>query len=107
VASSDDLHVAKQDAGLSCIAPSEGRYVVELRETAYRGNNESTYRLHVGGFPRPAMVFPPGGRAGEEVEVRWIGGEATGGTAKVTLPEAAGSTFEYFPEDDRGTAPSP
>src|SRR5690606_20828287 len=44
VASSDDLHVAKQDAGLSCLAPSEGRYVVELRETAYRGNNESTYR---------------------------------------------------------------
>lgn len=108
IAKCDDWPLLKQDAALSLLAPSDGKYVVELRESAYRGNGNSAYRLHIGKFPRPLAVYPPGGRVGEKLVVKWIGDAAGDAGEEVTLTETPTSNFGYFPTSaDRGTAPSP
>src|SRR5690606_40904 len=73
LAKCDDWALLQQDACFSIIAPADGKYLLELRESAYRGSDQATYRLHVGKFPRPLAVYPPGGRAGETIQVEWRG----------------------------------
>ena len=58
---------------MSVIAPADGKYIVQVRESAYRGNAVCHYRLHVGTFPRPLSVYPLGGKPGEEVAFRFLG----------------------------------
>ncbi len=73
IAVADDTPLIRQDAATSVIAPADGKYIIEVRDSAYGGNGNCRYRLHVGSFPRPLAVYPPGGKAGEEVEVTFIG----------------------------------
>src|SRR5207248_3079841 len=73
LATSDDTALFKQDGCLSIVAPSDGKYVIQVRESSYQGNPGCHYRLHVGTFPRPTAVFPPGGKPGDEFEVRCVG----------------------------------
>jgi hypothetical protein len=51
-----------QDCLASLVAPEDGKYIIQVRESAYGGNGSCTYRLHIGDFPRPTAVFPPGGK---------------------------------------------
>src|SRR5258708_22325263 len=53
VAVADDTWLGMQDPFLSVLAPSNGTYLVELREITYGGNDNYHYRLHIGNFPRP------------------------------------------------------
>ncbi|TWT37336.1 putative subtilase-type serine protease precursor [Posidoniimonas corsicana] len=103
IAHCDDAAAAHQDAFLSITAPKTGRYLVRLRESAYRGDDNCIYRLHIGDFPRPAAVFPPAAGRGEEVTVRWI--DAGGGEQQVRMPPE-GDEYAYWAEDERGVAPS-
>ena len=56
-----------------------------VNTTAYSGNNH-TYRLHVGTFARPAAVYPPGGKIGEALQVKFIGDPAGDFSQKLKLP---------------------
>ena len=60
-------------SGERVIAPEDGTYIIVARESAYAGNANCLYRLHVGNFPRPTATVPAGGKVGETVAVRWIG----------------------------------
>ena len=75
-----------QDAAISAVVPQDGSYLIEVRESSFGGSDRCRYRLHVGTFPRPLAVFPPGGRPGESLEVRWLGDAAGPWTEKITLP---------------------
>src|SRR6266852_1187699 len=86
LASSDDSPLLGQDAVASVVIPADGTYVVQVRESAYGGNGACNYRLHVGTFPRPTAIVPAGGKLGEEVEVRFIGGQAGEIQHKFKLP---------------------
>ena len=57
----DDAALLQQDCLCAILAPEDGTYVIEVRESAYGGSDLCKYRLHVGSFPRPTAVFPPGG----------------------------------------------
>lgn len=106
LAAVDDSPLLRQDAHASIIVPEDGRYIVEVRDSGYGGNGNCRYRLHVGKFPRPSGVFPAGGKAGEEVEFRFIG-DATGPfTQKVTLPSDGRSEMMLFAQDENGICPS-
>lgn len=107
LAACDDAELLRQDACASIIAPKSGKYFVSVRDSAGGGNSACGYRLHIGQFPRPAAVFPPGGRPGETIQVRWIGDPRGERTATIALPADGRETFEYFPEDEQGVAPSP
>ena len=77
---SDDAALVWQDGFASIIAPEDGKYIIQVRESAYAGNGGCLYRLHVGNFPRATALLPAGGKLGEKLSVRWIGdpaGEAT------------------------------
>ena len=53
IASSDDSALLRQDSTCQVIAPEDGSYYVQVRESSYGGNGNCRYRLHVGTFPRP------------------------------------------------------
>ena len=116
LAGADDTPLVWQDAALSAIVPQDGTYFIEVRESSFGGSNRCRYRLHVGTFPRPLAVLPPGGRPGESLEVRWLGDAAGPWTEKITLPASTGvaagasgvspTAFGLLAHDDRGTAPS-
>ena len=64
LAHADDTTLLMQDGFISMLAPKDGSYIIQVRETSYGGRPEFAYRLHVGMFPRPTAVYPPGGQAG-------------------------------------------
>lgn len=103
VTEADDSPLLGHDGFFSILAPTDGTYTIEVRDVIYSGNNHA-YRLHVGDFPRPAVVFPPGGRAGETIEAKFIGDPAGDFTQSVTL--AAQPKFGALPERDGKVAPS-
>lgn len=104
LARSDDAPLLNQDCLCTIVAPEDGRYVIQIRETSYRGTG--AYRLHVGSFPRPTAVYPAGGKPGETLQVRWIGDAAGEWTSEVTVPEASDEEVGLLAQDDRGIAPS-
>jgi hypothetical protein len=104
---SDDSPLLGQDAVASVIVPADGRYFVQVRDSAYGGNGSCHYRLHVGTFPRPLGLLPAGGRPGEDLKVRFLGDVA--GEFLQTVHVAAGPsrTFGLWAQDKEGIAPSP
>jgi hypothetical protein len=102
----DDAALLQQDCLCAALAPDDGKYIIEVRESAYGGSDICKYRLHVGSFPRPTAVFPSGGRPGEVTPLKWLGDPQGAWDAPMTLPTGA-AVAELFAQDDRGMAPSP
>src|SRR5262245_61120448 len=106
LSSSDDNALVWQDGIASIIAPEDGKYIIQVRESSYAGNGACLYRLHVGQFPRPLAVLPAGGRPGETLEVKFLGDVAGERVETITLPSAAAARFGLFAKDERGVSPS-
>jgi hypothetical protein len=107
LAKSDDAPFVSQDCLASLTAPRDGKYIVQLREVAFGGNDNCTYRLHIGTFPRPIAVYPPGGKPGETLGVRWIGDAAGEFSQTITLPSDGKSEAAIIAQDVHSLAPSP
>jgi hypothetical protein len=107
LASSDDAALIWQDGFASVIAPEDGKYIVQVRESAYAGNGSCIYRLHVGNFPRSTGVLPAGGKLGEKLTVRWLGDPSGEAKTEVTLPTANDPNFGLNRQDQRGISPYP
>jgi hypothetical protein len=105
LSANDDTALALQDAFASVVAPEDGKYIVEVRESAY--GNGSRYRLHVGTFPRPTAVYPAGGKLGEATDVRFLGDPTGDIAAKVALPTRFDNDFGVFASDASGVSPTP
>jgi hypothetical protein len=103
----DDNPLFRQDPFVTLVAPADGVYVVQVRETNYDGGDNCRYLLHIGTFSRPAAVFPAGGPAGTEVTVSYWGDAAGDRTQTLKLPPA-GTPFELYPSDGiTPAAPTP
>lgn len=107
LASSDDAALMRQDSFVSFVAPEDGTYIIQARESAYAGNANCLYRLHVGNFPRPTATIPSGGKYGDTVSVKWIGDPLGEMTSSVQLPSTPLRGFGLIAHDERGTAPYP
>jgi hypothetical protein len=107
LASADDTALLMQDPFLTVLAPEDGTYVIQVRETSYGGGENGAYRLHVGSFPRPLSVFPAGGRPGEEVEVTFLGDVGGPIKQKIRLPDAPSEKYGVYAEHDGQSPPSP
>ncbi len=106
LASADDTALLKQDAFVSVVAPKDGSYIIQVRETSFGGGGESRYRLHVGTFPRPRGIYPSGGPAGQAVPVQFIG-DVLGPIAKtLQLPAAPSEDFLVLVDHNGQTPPS-
>jgi len=106
LAAADDTPIVKQDAVAAIVAPEDGKYIVQVRDSSYGGNGSCMYRLHVGTFPRPTAVYPAGGKLGEETEVKFLGDPAGEIVQKIKLPAEPVLNFGLFAEADGGIAPS-
>lgn len=107
LASSDDAALIWMDGEASVLAPEDGKYIIQVRESAYAGNGACLYRLHVGNFPRPTGTIPGGGKIGEAVDVKWVGDVSGETTTKVTLPATPVRDYGVVAQDDKGIAPHP
>ncbi|HEX7899858.1 MAG TPA: pre-peptidase C-terminal domain-containing protein [Planctomycetota bacterium] len=103
---SDDTALFLQDSVASIVVPEDGDYVIRIRESSYGGSGDSHYRLHIGTFPRPQAVYPAGGKAGEEVEVTFLGDVQGPLKQKFTLGVPT-EKFAAVAKDDGGSSPSP
>ena len=72
ITASDDSVFLQQDCLCSMVAPAKGRYIIEVRESSFGGNDQCKYRLHVGGYPRPVAILPSGGPAGQPLTATCI-----------------------------------
>lgn len=104
LSASDDSPLLWQDGVASIIAPADGKYIVQVRDSAYTGSGE--YRVHIGNFPRPLATLPAGGKVGESTAVRFLGDVSGEWTETVPLPALLRSDFGLFAHDARGIAPS-
>ncbi len=106
LASADDTPLTYQDSVLSIVAPEDGDYIIELRDSSYGGNANSHYRLHVGNFPVATAVYPAGGKRGEPTEVTFLG-DPTGPIQQTReLPGDGPDTVTLHVEDELGVAPT-
>lgn len=106
LASSDDNALVWQDSIASILAPEDGKYIVQVRDSAYRGSGASYYRLHVGHFPRPLGIVPAGGRPGEKVKVKFLGDIGGDFEQEVVIPTSPMDEFGVVAKDGQGVAPS-
>jgi hypothetical protein len=104
---SDDAALAWRDGFTSIIAPEDGKYIIQVRESAYAGNGGCIYRLHVGNFPRATAIVPAGGKPGETVSVRWIGDPTGETTSTIKLPPNFERDFGLERQDAKGISPYP
>jgi hypothetical protein len=103
----DDSALLVQDTFASIIAPEDGVYVIEIRDSSYSGGGNFHYRAHVGNFPRPTGVYPPGGQVGEALAVTYL--DATNGdqTKTIPLPEKTNGSYGVRLEQDGLRSPAP
>jgi hypothetical protein len=106
LATGDDSPLTGQDGGCSVVIPADGKYIVQVRESAYGGNGACQYRLHVGNFPRPTAVVPAGGKPNEELEVTFLGDPAGPIKQKVKLPATADEHYRLHCLTPEGIHPA-
>jgi hypothetical protein len=53
--------------------PKDGEYVVQIRDSIYRGREDFVYRITVGELPYVTSIFPLGGQAGAQTTVELRG----------------------------------
>src|SRR5262249_39086844 len=107
LATVDDTSATRQDPFVSLVAPAEGTYTIRVRDTNFGGGPSSTYALHVGDFPRPTIVFPPGGTAGRPARMTLLGVEGDPNIATPTVPAGTGPWWDYYPTLTGRIAPTP
>jgi hypothetical protein len=61
------------DPVLHCEIPKDGEYVVQIRDSIYRGREDFVYRITLGELPHVTSIFPLGGPAGAQTTVELKG----------------------------------
>ncbi|MEW4490267.1 PPC domain-containing protein [Thalassoglobus sp. JC818] len=107
IAVNDDAPLVLNDAVVSAIAPRDGRYIIQVRDSSYNGDGRADYVLSIGNFPRPTAVIPSGGKPGETLTVTFLGDPLGPITQDVTLPsDPKIERFGLEVRDEFGLAPS-
>jgi hypothetical protein len=107
IAESDDTALGRQDPIASAIAPADGKYYVMLRDSSYGGGGNFYYLMSVGTFPRPTSVYPLGGKAGDDLAVRFLGDVSGEITKTIKLPSDPAASINVFAEQDGLVSPTP
>ena len=106
LSTSDDAALIWQDGVASLIAPADGKYIIQIRESSYGGNGSCFYRCHIGNYPRPMAIVPSGGKPGQHVTVKFLGDVQGEFSREFDLPAKAESDFALFAQDEKGISPS-
>jgi Bacterial pre-peptidase C-terminal domain len=82
------------DPVLYCVIPQDGEYVVQIRDSIYRGREDFVYRIAIGELPFLTSIFPLGGPVGSETAVALEGWNLP---ASMQIQEARNSAPGIFP----------
>ena len=107
LASSDDASMWQQDGFVSFTAPADGKYFIQVRDSAFGGNPRARYRLHIGDFPRPMAIVPAGGPPGSLLEAELLDVEGNSTPATLQLPSETDPAYPVITETESGVTPSP
>jgi hypothetical protein len=69
----DDDYRFHPDPVLSYPIPKDGDYVIEIKDSIYRGREDFVYRIAVGELPFVTSLFPLGGQVGADTPVELKG----------------------------------
>ena len=69
----DDDYRFNPDPVLYYEIPKDGEYVIEIKDSIYRGREDFVYRIAAGELPFVTSIFPLGGRAGTSTRVELRG----------------------------------
>jgi hypothetical protein len=83
---SDGFQV-RPDPLLHYVIPADGEYVIEIRDTLYRGREDFVYRITLGGVPWITGVFPLGGQSGRQSTLQLTGLNLPASTAALDARE--------------------
>ena len=83
IAANDDNSIHLQDPFVSVKRPTDGDVFVEVTRSIFVPRR-TNYCVHIGDFPRPTAVFPPGGETGTDLTVRVLGDPL--GEVETTIP---------------------
>ena len=101
IAISNDTHGLGVDCRLDLSLPQSGRYYLMVHDARFSEQEQNFYRLKIGEFAYAAGLFPLGGRRGEKVPVRLVGGNL-GESRELTV-----DLSRVAPEADFATVPVP
>ena len=104
---SDDAALAWRDGFTSIIAPEDGKYIIQVRESAYAGQRRLSLSSARREFPACHGRDAGGGKPGETLAVRWIGDPAGETTTTIKLPATFEREFGIERQDDKGFSPYP
>ncbi len=107
LATCDDSALLVQDPHASIIAPEDGTYYIEVRDSSYAGNDSAHYRVHLGAFPRPTTLYPPGGPPGTSTAVTFLGDPSGPIAQTVAVPADATQDLPLFASLNGVSSPSP
>jgi hypothetical protein len=84
----DDDYRLNPDPLLSYKIPQDGDYVIEIKDSIYRGRDDFVYRIFAGELPFVTSLFPLGGQVGKTttVDIKGWNLPATQMTPKVSTP---------------------
>lgn len=81
------------DSLIDFTVPADGEYILQLRDSRYRGGGDYTYHLRCGALPYIDSIFPFGGQRGKPVDVTLRGRNLEeNGIVHLKLDAAAPST---------------
>lgn len=103
LSTSDDAALVYQDGIASIVAPEDGKYIIQIRETSY--GNGNFYRCHVGHFPRPRGMVPAGGQPGSTIAVKYLGDVAGEIAQDLVIPAEHQHEFHAHAQDAHGLDP--
>ncbi len=69
----DDTPGLQTDARITHAFPIAGEFIVEIRDTTYRGGADYAYRLRIGEFAGPTSAFPVAIERGKKTEIGFAG----------------------------------
>ncbi len=103
----DDTALLLQDSFASIVVPEDGTYRIEVRDSSYGGNGNSHYRLHIGNFPRPKILYPAGAQANTEKEIKFVGDIENLPPLKIKTPSEPNPRHPIFAKANGQVSPSP
>jgi hypothetical protein len=82
---------SRPDPVLCYAIPSDGEYVLEIRDSIYRGREDFVYRIAVGELPFITGIFPLGGKVGSRTSLELQGWNLPKAKLAESRHKAAGS----------------